>query len=577
MNYKVSYDALDNLYHTIAQQSSAWQEQLTILNGKIKALSESGNVSGQGADHLKAYLQSVHLTLISMISELIALHSSNCLVYKTDYQRNIDQDLHAVLVSNEMAELAGKLRSSEQSAIGIDDRLRYALSGVSDIFSVWYRDITDVVAAHRSAEDFITELNEQICNLEQSHSESDFISTGEMISSISAFLREMMEADRSFRVSFSPQCLGSSQSFQRMYQSHLQVHAELNEKMDAISAAAESESVRAALLDEEYENRRRNATITNWVVTGVFVVGSVAAIVATGGAATPLVIGGISAVSGAVIAGTNNLTSQYVEYGNLIENRDQIDWGAFGVDTLIGGVTGFVTGYVGAGASQAITSGLSSTAVGSSLLNSQSAVVRIGTGAVIGSASEVGSGIISRGAGTLISSEGDVDEALQSAFNLDSIVYDAAIGGVSGGLRSAQDPPVGKKMQPNDFDRSIMESKPNHSPLPEKWMEKGGNIYVDGNNVWTYEAPDGVHVCYSDGYPDFKRAGLVKQEVDIGSFSAESGSRYSDFKKADSITAKSPDTTWHHSQDGHTLQAVDTYYHKKFTHRGGFSIAKNGG
>ena len=30
--------------------------------------------------------------------------------------------------------------------------------------------------------------------------------------------------------------------------------------------------------------------------------------------------------------------------------------------------------------------------------------------------------------------------------------------------------------------------------------------------------------------------------------------------------------TWHHSQDGHTLQEVDKAVHKEFTHRGGMSL-----
>lgn len=34
--------------------------------------------------------------------------------------------------------------------------------------------------------------------------------------------------------------------------------------------------------------------------------------------------------------------------------------------------------------------------------------------------------------------------------------------------------------------------------------------------------------------------------------------------------------TWHHNQDGSTLELVPTKYHKLFTHRGGFSIAKGG-
>lgn len=51
-----------------------------------------------------------------------------------------------------------------------------------------------------------------------------------------------------------------------------------------------------------------------------------------------------------------------------------------------------------------------------------------------------------------------------------------------------------------------------------------------------------------------------------------------DFKKADSLATNGPrdviNNTWHHSQDGHTIQKTDKVVHKEFTHRGGMSLKK---
>ena len=205
-------------------------------------------------------------------------------------------------------------------------------------------------------------------------------------------------------------------------------------------------------------------------------------------------------------------------------------------------------------------------------MNSSNATVRIGTGAVIGSVSQVGSGIVSRGAGTLVSTGGDIDAAIGSAFNTESIITDAVIGGVFGGASSAKKP-VGKEIGLEDIDDHLLETKPQNSPNPKKWIENGGKINVDGNGTWTYTSSDGVSVVYSKGYPDFDRAGLVEEKVDIGEFS---DSRSTDFRNAETQTTKSANTTWHHSEDGHTLEAVSTKYHKMFTHRGGFSIVNGG-
>ena len=83
----------------------------------------------------------------------------------------------------------------------------------------------------------------------------------------------------------------------------------------------------------------------------------------------------------------------------------------------------------------------------------------------------------------------------------------------------------------------------------------------------------GQGVRYPDGYPDFKEAGMVKQEVDIGSFT----NRAADNRTADASAPNGPigeNSTWHHHQDGKTLQEVDRSTHREFTHRGGISLTK---
>ena len=57
--------------------------------------------------------------------------------------------------------------------------------------------------------------------------------------------------------------------------------------------------------------------------------------------------------------------------------------------------------------------------------------------------------------------------------------------------------------------------------------KKGGEIKVDENGTWIYTNKDDIKVAYRNGYPDFKGAGLVEQEVDINSFD----NYYTDFKK----------------------------------------------
>ncbi len=64
-------------------------------------------------------------------------------------------------------------------------------------------------------------------------------------------------------------------------------------------------------------------------------------------------------------------------------------------------------------------------------------------------------------------------------------------------------------------------------------------------------------MSYPNGYPDFKSAGMVKQEVDIGEFKGYK----QDFAQADKLAPNGPiseKSTWHHKEDGRTLQEVKT-------------------
>ena len=132
------------------------------------------------------------------------------------------------------------------------------------------------------------------------------------------------------------------------------------------------------------------------------------------------------------------------------------------------------------------------------------------------------------------------------------------------------------KISENNITKEIIETKPKNSPLAKKWLDKGGTIEIDSSKIppeWIYTDWEGNTIKYTDGFPDFKNGipPQVKKEVVL-----ENGfeGRSKDFSKAGDAGLGN---TWHHHQDGKTLQAVDSAIHRRFTHRGGISILKLGG
>lgn len=572
MNYKVSFDSLDNLNNNIRNQCAAWNEELGNIQAAVNEISGSSNISGAGADRIRDYFESVHGTIIAAMSEIMQAHSNNNLVYKQDYQTNIDTNLHAMIESDELNSIVAYMGTFRASTRGVEENVTTALNSVKDIFPLTLQQTDYVYGAQDAVKNFITTLDENICELEDRHYGADFPEVENAILALREFVNEQLLNPRSYKESFTVQRLAGSESLVKLYQQCKVLDDKQQENSAALDKAIDNENARVAALQQEYEEREEKMKVVKWVVTGVCIIGSIAAIAFTGGAATPLVVGAVSAVSGAVMSGANSVIDQYTASGDV----SNTNWKDVGKNAAVGGVTGFVTGAVGAGVSGAVTSGLSQTAAGATLLNSSNAAVRIGTGAVIGSVSEVSSGVVSRGASTFIVT-GDINAAADEAFNLENIAFDAVIGGVSGGINSAKSP-MGKKMGIDDFDNDVMNSKPLNSPDPEKWIKNGGQVNVDGNGTWTYTSNDGVSVCYTNDYPDFKRAGLVKDNYTVEN-GFDTRNHSVDINQAKSATGKGgagSGMTWHHNQDGSTLQLVPSKYHKMFTHRGGFSIAKGG-
>lgn len=572
MSYVVDYGALDSLDSSIFSQCSQWQSQLGNVESAVSVLMGTANLSGNSANNIKNYLKSVHSTVISLLGELIYLHSCNFKVYKSDYQAGVDTDLHAVISSEKLTEIQEDLRTYRDQAASVDDQLAYVLRDVRDIFSISYSNIYSADNANRIAENYVKELDQQIQQLEAAHSGQDFEATEALITSLTTFLNEQMARPAGMLTGFDIMQLAASGSFASLYEAHNLAYDQITSRQGAFEIAMENDAQRAEALLKEYEERQKTATTVKWIVTGACVIGSIVAIAATGGAATPLVVGAVSAASGAIMAGANNLADQYVQHGNLIENADKIDWGSFGKETVLAGVAGFATGAIGAGVGGAITSKLSSTAIGNTLLHSGSNFVRIGTAATIGSVSEMGSGIVTRGVGTFITTEGNLGKALDDALNMKNIAFDAALGGAGGAINEYTTTKEAQKAA-DDFASSYNQK---HNPLKDgedyglenlKQTANGGVDFSDSDYILRTEAGEPIQVkikATGDRSKDYKLAEQILKDdygIDI------------DFKSM--RTGSDKTHVWHHLDDYNvatnetTMQFIEVDAHKAIkTHAG---------
>ena len=143
-----------------------------------------------------------------------------------------------------------------------------------------------------------------------------------------------------------------------------------------------------------------------------------------------------SGAHGVISAGTGSVKQQFYEKGSL----EAIDWGEVAGKSAVGGIIGTGTSYGGAKLSQGTTYLLSKNATVSSLLYSESAATRAASNFVVSGTAEVVSGGITRFAGGVLTTGGNVKEAWAQAINPQSIIFDAALGGTMGGFKGIKKP-----------------------------------------------------------------------------------------------------------------------------------------
>ncbi len=123
--------------------------------------------------------------------------------------------------------------------------------------------------------------------------------------------------------------------------------------------------------------------------------------------------------------------------------------------------------------------------------------------------------------------------------------------------------------------------KPANSPSLEKWIEKkGGTAHTEiETRTWVFSDWEDNTVRYSNGYPDFKPYEI--QSVNIEGLKGNHGKGLSgDFGRADMAAPQGKANyalnTWHHHENGTTMQEVPKSVHNRFTHRGGVSKTLKG-
>ena len=130
--YKIKYDSIEQFRRMAFHNISVWEEQLSEIEGCLNRLLNMETFQGESADAIQAYIQEVHITLVSAIRQCLREYSTRLLMYQSEYY-NIDSDKGACLPEKEISDIGKHLQKQEEFLLERDESIRSILDEISDI------------------------------------------------------------------------------------------------------------------------------------------------------------------------------------------------------------------------------------------------------------------------------------------------------------------------------------------------------------------------------------------------------------------------------------------------------------
>lgn len=416
MAYKYEHPLISSMLVQIGNHAVVWNEKVTAVINQADVLATSANMDSEVIGKAKEYLALTYPMIGEMLYMAIGALDGLANLYSSEYI-DLDGNYYAVIDQKELTDYAKKLNSYAGDIPVIDDAIKKALDAISDISDIPYAGLLKYTLLLQEKAKKVTELNDNITAIEDNYKSTQTQKLRDMITSLEGMIKKAMSVSN--LRDFNPDFYVKSPEFQQAVNSYNQLYDEMTEKQEELTKAYEANSDMFVQLEKDYEERVKAAQ-TAKIVTGVVaVVASVTVTVATGGAAAPLVMAGVSAATGFVSGSVNSYFDQRI---GSVYCPGKVSAGKVFASGVGNAVISFGTSMLGAGAgnlTSKLTEGVTSE-VGK-------AVIKIGVNAGKDVIVGVGKRMISTSIET-----GSLKEGAKNAFNLKNIVADGLSSAVSG-------------------------------------------------------------------------------------------------------------------------------------------------
>ena len=619
--FQINYTDLSDLFWEYKRKIENLIENIDNCIERISMFTENAVFTGKTGDAVKSYLGEAHITILSGIKVTAQTLLDNMAAYKDGY-RAIDSSTNFKLDEEAIQEFRKKLASNYEDTDEYTDKIRSALSEVSDISDVGMPDSNGVFDIHEQMDSDLIKLVSNVNSYERENVVRLENSVELLLENLQSCLSKIGLSQGAIE-SYETGSFITGKDAGTLNKS-IKIFGDLHEKnKEAYDEIYETEQK----IKDEAEKRKTQG-IWRTVGGAVLIATGVACIVLTGGAAIPIVADVAVAVgSGTAVFGA----------ADAIEGTQDIYYGSTGdIDsTAVNGIKDdlfqgnedayYLTENAFAFAASAmIPIGQASTAGNLTFKSTATIVAKEGISMGAGAGAQkittdvtgndtagmvagmVASGVTAKGlngieaeANKLAKAPKGIDGVTEGAGNLTEDVGKAGKGleGAANGAESAAED-AGKVVESgsssNKFSnwddmkdaykgkvtKFLKGNKPKGSPIPKNWFEKGGTLEIetldDGSQIWKYTSAKGDTVPYINQQVKFPKQYMFPDE-DIAEFSIGkfTGDRELDKKAALEFLRSEgydeiPDGyVLHHDYENGKMQLIEEEIHRIFTHYGG--------
>ena len=319
MEYKIHFEDITSVQREISNSIAIWNNSINNLLKAIKNFSDDSSLKGETMDSIKVYLYEVHGTLLVSMQNLIQDYAYSFLLYKDGYY-SIDSDSKAKLPEQTFVNLRKELSDSRNNFANQIDLLISTKNKVSDLISYSGNSHDTTISNYNFLISGLDTLNSRIIVYEKLHQSQDLKLFKELLVSTRNFMENYSNKARDIST-YQSGDLAKIDFAKELAIAFDNSNRYLSNRKNIIEEADKRDKVR---WEQILAKERRNKGIKNLIVGGITLLVGTAAIVATGGSATPLVVlAGKICGTGTVAYSVSNMTeaSQDVILGSLGDNE----------------------------------------------------------------------------------------------------------------------------------------------------------------------------------------------------------------------------------------------------------------